>query len=376
VLLLTVLLGLATTYAHAVNSISVVNPTCNQIYPTGTYSVKVNYSADQTSTIVVFLLSAAPNYAYQGEGRVTVPAGSGTAIVNVTVSGTAALGTGYGFYAKLRNMSGTEVASGSGGSVSVGFKSSNAHDRWWEARQIWGLLVNLSRAWARQVGTMIVAGGADRAGEAVAAPPGVPPPGVRARPAGDAPPEVHLQRDRPEEVYQETNEYSNTVAFLSRHEYQTFSHKHNPPNYLLQLQGEDLRRAFNQGWLSDYRFVRLEETLVEFNHVQGKSERIKNTPFPRQYSFFPRVFVFIHASLLPFVFVGELGWMSIPVSVIISFVFLCLDLVGERTEDPFENRLEDVPLTALSLTIETNLKEQWGEQNFPRPKDNAQGVVL
>ncbi len=118
-LLLTVLLGLATTYAHSVNSISVVNPTCNQIYPTGTYSVKVNYSADQTSTIVVFLLSAAPGYAYQGEGRVTVPAGAGTAIVNVTVSGTAAPGTGYGFYAKLRNMGGTEVASGSGGSVSV-----------------------------------------------------------------------------------------------------------------------------------------------------------------------------------------------------------------------------------------------------------------
>ncbi|HEX8532100.1 MAG TPA: DUF1565 domain-containing protein, partial [Cytophagales bacterium] len=117
--LLTLLLVLAATYAHAVNSISVVNPTCNQIYPTGTYSVKVNYSADQTSTIVVFLLSAAPSYAYQGEGRVTVPAGSGTALVNVTVSGTAALGTGYGFYAKLRNMSGTEVASGSGSSVSV-----------------------------------------------------------------------------------------------------------------------------------------------------------------------------------------------------------------------------------------------------------------
>lgn len=50
--------------------------------------------------------------------------------------------------------------------------------------------------------------------------------------------------------------------------------------------------------------------------------------------------------------------------------------MGERTEDPFENRLEDVPLTALSLTIETNLKEQWGDGNFPRPKDNAQGVVL
>ncbi|MDQ4139747.1 MAG: hypothetical protein M3142_04415, partial [Bacteroidota bacterium] len=100
------------------------------------------------------------------------------------------------------------------------------------------------------------------------------------------------------------------------------------------------------------------------------------TPFPRQYSFFSRVFVFIHASLLPFVFVEELGWASIPLSVIISFVFLCLDLIGERSEDPFENRLEDVPLTALSLTIETNLKEQWGDPDFPAKKPAPSGVVF
>jgi predicted membrane chloride channel (bestrophin family) len=55
-----------------------------------------------------------------------------------------------------------------------------------------------------------------------------------------------------------------------------------------------------------------EETLVEFNNIQGRCERIKNTPFPRQYSFFSRVFVFIHAFLLPFVFVEEIGWATIP----------------------------------------------------------------
>nr|WP_255651088.1 bestrophin family ion channel [Cesiribacter sp. SM1] len=81
------------------------------------------------------------------------------------------------------------------------------------------------------------------------------------------------------------------------------------------------------------------------------------------------MFVFIHATLLPFVFIEEIGCVTIPLTIIISFVFLCLDMVGERTEDPFENRLEDVPLTALSLTIETNLKEQWGADNFPTSKD-------
>ncbi len=179
-----------------------------------------------------------------------------------------------------------------------------------------------------------------------------------------------------EEIYEEPNEYSDTQAFLSPDEYENFTHKNNPPNFLLEQQGKDLRIALENNWISDYRMIRLEETLVEFNNVQGRSERIKNTPFPRQFSFFSRVFVFIHASLLPFAFVEELGWASIPLSVIISFVFLCLDLIGERSEDPFENRLEDVPLTAISLTIETNLKEQWGDPQFPAKKDATHGIVL
>lgn len=262
--------------------------------------------------------------------------------------------------------------------IFLGFKTSNAYERWWEARKIWGLLVNYSRAWAREVITMIIPANAGQA-------PAVK--DLQYRLVYRHLAFVHALRvflrkkhhyneQGQEEIYEESNEYSDTVAFLSPAEYQLFTRKQNPPNYLLALQGEDLREAYDRGWLSDFRFVKLEETLVEFNNVQGRSERIKNTPFPRQYSFFSRVFVFIHASLLPFVFVEELGWASIPLSVIISFVFLCLDLIGERSEDPFENRLEDVPLTALSLTIETNLKEQWGDPHLPAKKDASNGIVL
>jgi putative membrane protein len=262
--------------------------------------------------------------------------------------------------------------------IFLGFKTSNAYERWWEARQIWGLLVNYSRAWARQVITMVIAESPLQAQEVK---------DVQYRMVYRHIAFVHALRvflrkkhtyneQGQEEIYEGPNEYSDTEAFLSPAEYQIFTHKQNPPNYLLELQGEDLRAAFDQGWLSDFRFMKLEETLVEFNNVQGRSERIKNTPFPRQFSFFSRVFVFIHASLLPFVFVEELRWASIPISVIISFVFLCLDLIGERSEDPFENRLEDVPLTALSLTIETNLKEQWGDPHFPAKSQAPDGIVL
>lgn len=262
--------------------------------------------------------------------------------------------------------------------VFLGFKSNNAYDRWWEGRKIWGLLVNYSRAWTREVITMIILPDATQAAEVK---------NLQRRMVYRHIAFVHALRvflrkkhsynqTNQKEIFEESNEYKDTASFLMPNEYKVFCHKNNPPNYLLELQGEDLRRAFNKGWISDFRFVKLEETLVEFNNIQGMSERIKNTPFPRQYSFFSRVFVFIHASLLPFAFVEELGWATIPVSVIISFVFLCLDLVGERAEDPFENRLEDVPLTALSLTIETNLKEQWGSKDFPSPRQASHGAVL
>ncbi|KAA5541298.1 bestrophin family protein [Adhaeribacter rhizoryzae] len=262
--------------------------------------------------------------------------------------------------------------------IFLGFKTSNAYERWWEARQIWGNLVNYSRAWARQVITMIIPENTTQTQSVKELQYRL----IYRHIAFVHALRVYLRKKHyynkqwQEEIYEEPNQYSDALAFLSPEEYKLFTNKQNPPNYLIELQGEDLRLGYDQGWLSDYRFAKLDETLVEFNNIQGKSERIKNTPFLRQYSFFSRVFVFIHASLLPFVFVEELRWASIPISVIISFVFLALDLIGERSEDPFENRFEDVPLTALSLTIETNLKEQWGDPQFPSKKHATNGIVL
>ncbi|WP_207534583.1 bestrophin family protein [Desertivirga arenae] len=262
--------------------------------------------------------------------------------------------------------------------IFLGFKNNNAYDRWWEARQIWGLLVNYSRVWAREV--MLLISSPDVAiqeeikqlhkkliyrhigfvhGLRVF---------LRRQ--------HHYNKSGLQEYYEGPNEYSDVKDFVSASEFEEFSHKNNPPNFLIEQQGVDLKKAMDKGWINEYFFVRLEETLIEFNNIQGRCERIKNTPLPRQYSSFSKVFVFIHASVLPFVFIEELGWLSIPFSVIISFVFRCLDLMGERAEDPFENRIEDVPLTALSIAIETNLKEQMGETDFPKPKDYYAGIVL
>jgi putative membrane protein len=262
--------------------------------------------------------------------------------------------------------------------IFLGFKNNNAYDRWWEARKIWGLLVNYSRVWEREVRILIRNNQPEN--EAI----------FKAfqkkmvyRHIGFVNAlRVYLRTPsgfnlKESELFEEKNQYFEIKAYLDKQEYVKFYHKKNPPNYLINQQGDDLKIAYENGWISEFHLIRLEETLIEFNNIQGMCERIKNTPFIRQYSYFSRVFVFIHASLIPFAFVGDLHLAMIPISIAISFVFLALDLIGERTEDPFENRLEDIPLSALCITIETDLKESLDDTNLPtKIPPNADGVLM
>jgi len=261
--------------------------------------------------------------------------------------------------------------------IYLGFKNNNAYERWWEARKIWGLIVNYSRAWAREVLTMILPNGEKNAERE----------SLQARLLYRHIAFVNALRvflrqkyeyndTNIKEIVEVKNGYGEIKKFLSEAEFYEMLTKKNPPNYLLQLQGDDLKTAFENGWLTDFRFVKLSETLTEFNNHQGMSERIKNTPLPRPYSFFSRVFVTIHGTLIPFAFIEELGWVNIPLSIVINFVFLALDYVGERTEDPFENRMDDAPLSSISLTIEENVKEMYGDVNMPARPKSEMGVVM
>ena len=242
--------------------------------------------------------------------------------------------------------------------IYLGFKANQAYDRWWEGRKIWGLLVNYSRSFGRQVLTFVVPEETDDPEAAREWQRRM----LRRHIAFVHGLRVFLRNPngfvkRQEELLQPPNTYEDLRSFLTEVEYEEVVRAKNPPNQLILHQGEELERAMIDGWLSDYRFVALSQTLTEFNNHQGMAERIKNTPLPRPYSFYSRIFVFIHGTLVPFAFIEDLTWLNIPLSVAINFLFLTLDLVPQYTEDPFENRIADVPLTAISLTIEENLKE-------------------
>lgn len=116
----------------------------------------------------------------------------------------------------------------------------------------------------------------------------------------------------------------------------------------------------------------MEEVLKDFFTHQGKAERIKKFPYPRQFAtinmFFIRLFVILvpFGMLDEFAKLGDYGiWLTIPFSVVVGWVFTSLEQVGESTENPFEGGANDIPMEALSRTIEIDLREMLEESDLP-----------
>ncbi len=266
----------------------------------------------------------------------------------------------------------------------VGFKNSQAYDRFWEARVIWGGIVNVSRSWANQVISFI---SSHHAPEPV---------------AESVVKQIHrsmiyrhlawihvlrfqLRRKTPwayvpkraaRRYMQETDVEAmreQIAELLPAEEMQTVCSKANAATQVLRWQSEELKQVIEQHRLTEeFRLMGMMELITEMYSLQGKCERIKNTPFPRQYAHFSGVFVTIFVALLPFGIVGQLAgrgspmvWLTVPISVIISWIFWTMESVGDSSEDPFENFINDVPMTALCRTIEIDLRQMLGEKDVP-----------
>ena len=131
----------------------------------------------------------------------------------------------------------------------------------------------------------------------------------------------------------------------------------------------------------------LENQLKELYDQQGKCERIKNFPYPRQFSSINLYFTNALCLLLPLGFIGEMSkmiekfgndiiWLVIPFSVLLGWVFLVLEQIGESTENPFEGSANDVPITQISRNIEIDLREMLGEKDLPPAIQTQNNIIL
>ena len=260
---------------------------------------------------------------------------------------------------------------GSALAIFIAFRNNTAYTRWWEARTIWGGIVNNSRIFARQ----LIA----NADNAVA--------------IGKATPEkvidfkqemvlrqiafahalrLHLRRQ---------TTYNEFRHLLPTAEFEQVTRAGNVPNMLLHQQGIRLKEAIREEILGAFDNISMEPNLASFSNWQGGCERIKNTPLLRHYHYFTKLFLYAFMLVLPFCLITDLtrigvAYMLIPVCVVVSFVFAVIGRVGEVNEDPFENQITDVPLTTLCNTIERDLKEQLGETNLPDKLKPTNGYLF
>lgn len=128
-------------------------------------------------------------------------------------------------------------------------------------------------------------------------------------------------------------------------------------------------------------FIELEKGIKELYDLQGRSERIKNFPYPRQYAVINTLFVRIFCVLLPFGMLREfdvLGkiWLVVPFSALVSWMYLSLEQVGESTENPFEGGANDVPIAQICRMIEVEARELLGETHLPPVLRPRKDIIL
>jgi len=247
-------------------------------------------------------------------------------------------------------------------SLLLAFRSNQAYDRWWEARTIWGAIVNDSRSLARQINTFIQAPGRD--GHSF-----------------DHDHDPHSPEHNEQTHFFKSRFIRRQIAwcyslsrslrgqdsglgiekFVSRSDIQFVKNFNNTPMSLLELHGHDLQKALNIGLINSYQQVELDRTLSRLCDSMGKCERIKNTIFPATYSLYIHFSLLFFFLLLPFAVVDFFGFMSVPVVIAISAVFFLIEKMAIHLQDPFENKPTDTPMTAICFTIERDLKQMISE---------------
>ncbi|GAA4400084.1 bestrophin family protein [Nibrella viscosa] len=248
----------------------------------------------------------------------------------------------------------------------IGFRNNNAYGRWWEARMIWGELVNNSRSYAAEVLNLLSTNDSSFKDED----------------------ELKLiQRDL---IYNEIGFVyalkthlrkqpieKEAKRFFSEKDWEEIAWQQNIPNAILLQISRKLRHCFDMGYTDVHQYIQFDRKINVFFDILGKCERIKNTIFPRQYDYFAKMTFYVFLTMLPFSLVEHTKWLTIPVTMLIGFVFAVLTTIGQRIETPFENDINDTPMSSISKTIEINLRQMLGErEGLPTPEPQVDGFLF
>jgi putative membrane protein len=286
----------------------------------------------------------------------------------------------------------------------AGFKNNQSYDRMWEARKIWGGIVNDSRTWGmmvdgfvtnlfakedisdrdihqikkrliyRHIGwlyahrsQLLVATSWEHISQG----------GHLAKTA------AFYQKRFGIGLIDDDVTRSELKNFLPAEEHDRLVGNVNTATQIINEQSRDLEGLRRRGLIEDFRHMELMNVLRTFYELQGKNERIKKFPLPRQYANMSRYFVGIFIALLPFSMIpelmklGDLGTiLAIFISALIGWVYVAMELVGDYSENPFQGMANDIPMLSLCRVIEIDLREMLGETELPPAIKAQKGVLM
>ena len=226
----------------------------------------------------------------------------------------------------------------------VGFNNNQAYDRWWEARKIWGAIVNDSRSFTRSLINYV----------------------------DDEEAAKRMARRHISFVYALKANLRNAVdeiytKYLTEHDKNEVEKHSNIHNAILNIQAMELQKLYKENKIDGFKFMEINELLVKLTDSMGACERIKNTIFPTTYSYLTKVFIWLFVVTFTLVISQDMGYFSIFMGWLIGFVFVSTQINGMRLVNPFDNKSSGLPLNHISRTIEINLLQMIGDEDIPEP---------
>lgn len=213
------------------------------------------------------------------------------------------------------------------------FRTNSAYDRWWEARKLWGALVNSSRNLAIKAKSIfpesehgyvkIILSNFSIALK------------------------HHLRGEGSLEKLIETQEFK--IASVAN--------KQHVPNEIANLLFAKTNQLYKSQYISGEQFIVLNNELTALTDITGACERIKNTPIPYSYSLFIKKFIFVYTLTIPFGLLGDFGYWVAPINMFIFYALTSLEVIAEEIEDPFGKESNDLPTDQIAKNIEKSITE-------------------
>lgn len=242
-------------------------------------------------------------------------------------------------------------------SLLLAFRSNQAYDRWWEARTLWGAIVNDSRSISRQILSFVE------------------------NPYGMNGVEEFKERFIKRQIawcyalsqaLRGFNARKGLEEYLCAEELAFIKKRRNVTTSLLELHGMDLKKALSEGWINKYQQIEIDKSITALCNHMGGSERIKNTVFPVTYSKYINMSIHLFIVLLPFGLIEYFGYMEVPLVVAIAAFFLLVEKMAVHLQDPFENKPTDTPTTTICRNIERDLSQMLDDDKIYEDKPQTE----